>query len=136
MYNPIHILAVEDDEVDAEFLQRTLQQQRIAYQLTVVADGDQAIRYLQDQVEKLLLPHLILLDLNLPGMDGITFLRALRQDPSLQHVLVFILTTSNLASDKVAAYQFGAAGYIHKVNVHPFVQWLNTYCTLVEFPPR
>lgn len=134
---PIHILAVEDDEVDAEFLQRHVRARATQYTLTVIPSSLEALHYLQTLVRQPFahFPHLILLDLNLPGMDGLTFLRKLRQDPKLRYSIVFILTTSDLPSDKQAAYQAGVAGYVLKQNVSAFMQWLDTYCTLVEFPP-
>lgn len=132
---PIRILAVEDDEVDAEFLQRSFQARATSYTLTVMTDAPAALHYLRTEASSSsLFPHLILLDLNLPGMDGLTFLRTLRQDPPISCPLIFVVTTSNLDSDKTAAYQAGVAGYVLKENITAFVQWLDTYCTLVEFP--
>lgn len=132
---PIHILAIEDDEVDAECLQRHFQRKGDRYQLTVVNDGLKALQTLREQdVYPPYQPHLILLDLNLPMMDGLSFLAAIRQDPALQQHIVFILTTSNLPTDKSAAYATGVAGYVLKSNISDFLPLLDTYCTLVEFP--
>ena len=134
---PIHILAVEDDEVDAEFLQRHVQAQSPQYTLTVIPTPLEALRYLHSLAAQpsAHFPHLILLDLNLPGMNGLTFLHTLRQDPKLRRSVVFILTTSDLPSDKQAAYQAGVAGYVLKQNVREFMQWLDIFCEMVEFPP-
>ncbi|MEZ4870064.1 MAG: response regulator [Caldilineaceae bacterium] len=137
MRAPIHILAVEDDAVDAELLLRHFQSRSTQYTLTVEPNSLAALHYLRAQAARSLpaFPHLILLDLNLPGVNGLTFLRTLRQDPILRRLIVFILTTSNLDSDKAAAYQTGIAGYILKKNITTFLQWLDTYCALVKFPP-
>lgn len=134
---PIHILAVEDDWIDAEALQRHVQSRPARYTLTVMPTPRQALDYLQTQAlhSPIRLPHLILLDLNLPGMDGLTLLRSLRQDPKLRRTIVFILTTSALLDDLDAAYQIGISGYVLKQNVTAFCRWLDEYCTLVEFPP-
>ena len=137
MHPPIHILAVEDDEIDVELLQRNLQSQPLPVKLTVMRDALTALHYLQMQARQPLpdLPHLLLLDLNLPGMNGLTFLRTLRQDPVLQPIIVFVVTTSDLPRDQTAAYQAGIAGYVLKKNLPAFAPFLSTYCTLIEAPP-
>lgn len=136
MRPPIRILVVEDDAVDVELLQRAFPAEATAVTLTVMTDALAALRYLQRQATQAFpaLPHLLLIDLNLPGVDGLTFLHTIRQDPRLQSIVVFIFTTSNLDSDKVAVYQAGAAGYVLKEKAAPFIEWLKLYCALVEFP--
>ena len=112
----VHILLVEDDAIDVRIIQRAFQQHRIANPMYVVRDGVEALDLLHGRNGHAPLPRpfLILLDLNLPRMDGITFLQTLRQDPSLHDSLVFVLTTSNDDRDKTAAYDQHVAGYVLK----------------------
>ena len=81
---------------------------------------------------------MILLDLNMPRMNGIEFLRELRRDPDLQHTPVVVLTTSNDERDKIEAYNFNVAGYLLKpvtfLNFVELTAALNKYWTLVELP--
>ncbi|TWU51994.1 response regulator [Rubripirellula reticaptiva] len=137
----LQILLVEDDDIDAEAVKRALMKQRIANPIVVARDGVAALERLrgQDGSEPLQRPFLILLDLNLPRMNGIEFLRELRSDPELQGSIVFVLTTSDADRDKVAAYEQHIAGYIVKsqageefVNVMGIV---DLYWRYVEFPP-
>jgi CheY-like chemotaxis protein len=83
-------------------------------------------------------PFIVLLDLNMPRMDGIEFLKEVRKDEELKKSIVFIMTTSNADEDKVAAYNLGAAGYILKSNpANAFLEataLLDTYWRVVEFP--
>lgn len=138
----IQILLVEDDEVDAEAIVRAFRQHRLANPLTVVPDGIEALNALRGESgqPRLPRPYLILLDINLPRMNGLEFLRILRQDPELRRSIVFVLTTSNREQDKMAAYNEQAAGYLVKSKVGPdFVQvitLLDCYEQLVEFPPE
>jgi len=84
-------------------------------------------------------PYMILLDLKMPRMDGIAFLKELRADPKLSDSVVFVLTTSNADQDKVAAYDANVAGYMLKSKVgEQFVHLLDLldpFWRLVEFPP-
>lgn len=138
--NIVNILLVEDDEIDAEFIQRAFKNERIANPLIIESDGVDALDRLRgtNGKERLETPFLILLDLNLPRMDGLHFLKELREDPELRTSIVFILTTSNLDRDRVAAYEKQVAGYILKENAgSDFVQLLKMlkhYWRVVEFP--
>ncbi len=138
----LHILLVEDDEVDAEVVQRALQQQQIAFQITHANDGLQALQmlYCEGWRSNLCQPDLILLDINLPRMNGIEFLQRLRQDAALKTHIVFVLTTSALEEDKLAAYNENIAGYFLKSNLQKalsdFVKLLVTYAQVIEFPPK
>ena len=82
----VHILLVEDDEIDAEAVVRAFRRQKIANPLTIVQDGIEALNALRGEGghKKLLSPYIILLDINLPRMNGIEFLQALRTDPVLK----------------------------------------------------
>jgi CheY-like chemotaxis protein len=83
-------------------------------------------------------PCLIITDLNMPLMNGIEFLQALRRDPTLRRSVVFVLSSSTLDEDKSAAYEQGAAGYLLKSNLAThfceLVQFLACYQAIVEFP--
>lgn len=138
----IHILLVEDDDVDAEMITRAFQRQNTSYKFTVVQDGIEALKILRGETSTSPLPkpHMILLDINLPRMNGLEFLRELRQDSLLKVEIVFILTTSNREEDKRAAYESNIAGYILKsktgLDFGNMIQLLNSYRTTVEFPPQ
>lgn len=139
--NGVHLLLIEDDQVDAEAIQRALRQQRIANPFIVVPDGVEALKALrgEDGYDPVPRPYLILLDLNMPRMNGIEFLQAIRQDPELQRSIVFVLTTSDREEDKLAAYEEHVAGYILKSRAGEdfleVVKLLRTYWRIVEFPP-
>ena len=94
--NGVTLLLVEDDAVDAEAIQRAFRQQRIANPFVVVRDGVEALAALRGERGPLV-PHpfLVLLDVNMPRMNGIEFLEALRADPVLSRTVVFVLTTSD-----------------------------------------
>ncbi|MCB0211393.1 MAG: response regulator [Anaerolineae bacterium] len=137
---PLHILLVEDDEVDAEAVVRAFRDKHINNPLTIVTNGIEALQVLRGENNKvpISLPYLILLDLNLPKMNGIEFLDHIRQDDKLKHSIIFVLTTSDRESDKWAAYKHNVAGYMVKskagknfVNV---TKLLETYWRTVEFP--
>lgn len=137
----IHILLVEDDAVDAEAIIRGFRRQRISNPFTVASDGIEALNALRGKDGHPLLPrpYLILLDIKLPRMDGLEFLRLLRQDSDLKRSVVFVLTNSNRDEDKLAAYDERIAGYLIKSKagkdfVH-LIELLDTYWRVVEFPP-
>jgi CheY-like chemotaxis protein len=133
----LNILLVEDDEVDVMNVQRAFRTNNISNPLFVAEGGEEALRMLRGGE----IPRdrrLVLLDLNMPRMNGIEFLRALRADPELSPTTVVVLTTSNDERDRVEAYQLNVAGYILKpVTFHNFcdaMSTLNKYWSLVELP--
>ncbi|WP_412062937.1 response regulator [Rubrivirga sp. IMCC45206] len=136
----VTLLLVEDDAVDAEALQRAFRQQRIANPFVVVRDGVEALATLRGE-NGITVPHpfLVLLDMNMPRMNGVEFLEALRADPALSRTVVFVLTTSDRDDDKIAAYEHHVAGYILKSRAGEdfldVVRLLKVYWRLVEFPP-
>ena len=138
----VTILLIEDDDVDAEAVQRAFRQQRIANPFHVVPDGVEALLALRGQgtYAPVPRPYLILLDLNMPRMNGIEFLEAIREDPELRRSIVFVLTTSNSDQDKLAAYEQHVAGYIVKSRAGEdfleVVKLLRTYWRIIEFPPH
>ncbi len=136
----IHILLVEDDEIDAEAIMRGFRAQRIANPFTVVSDGVEALAALRGEngLPPVPRPYLILLDINMPRMNGIEFLGALRDDPQLRKSIVFVLTTSDRDEDIVAAYDKHIAGYLLKSHAgRDFVNlitMLDSYWRIVQFP--
>ena len=133
----INILLVEDDQVDVMNVKRAFEKNRIANPLFVAADGLEGLLKLRSG-EVPADRRLVLLDLNMPKMSGIEFLRELRSDPALHPTPVVVLTTSNDEKDKTDAYNLNVAGYLVKpVTFIKFVDAmtaLNKYWTLVEFP--
>ncbi len=134
---PLNILLVEDDEVDVMNVRRAFQANHIANPLFVAGNGVEALEKLRGGEvpgER----RLILLDLNMPRMNGIEFLAELRRDPELASTPVVVLTTSNNDRDRVQAYDFNVAGYLLKpVTFSEFAELmaaLNKYWTLVEMP--
>ncbi|MBD2305164.1 response regulator [Chroococcidiopsis sp. FACHB-1243] len=137
----IHILLVEDDEVDVMNVKRAFKKNNITNSLYTASDGIEALSILRGSEGASPIPQerrLILLDLNMPRMNGIEFLRELRGDANLKQIPVVMLTTSNEDRDKVEAYNLNVAGYILKpVTFDNFVQvmaTLNNYWTLSEMP--
>ncbi|VAW87404.1 Two-component transcriptional response regulator, LuxR family [hydrothermal vent metagenome] len=137
----INILLVEDDEVDVMNVQRAFKKNHINNTLHIAGNGLEALAMLrgEDGADKIVPPpKIILLDLNMPKMNGIEFLQALRSDPELESTSVFVLTTSGEERDIVAAYKLNVAGYVLKpVALENFIQALSTldlYWSLIEMP--
>jgi CheY-like chemotaxis protein len=137
---PIHILLVEDDPVDAESIMRTFKRHQINTPFTHVVDGIEALHALRGEhgYDPLPKPYIILLDINMPRMNGLEFLSALRRDPTLRQSVVFVLTTSNREEDIMAAYNQQIAGYLLKAKVSEdfldFIKLLNLYRVMIEMP--
>lgn len=133
---PLNILLVDDDEIDVMTVERAFRKNNIANPIKVAGDGIIALEMLRSG-EIPAENRIILLDINMPRMDGIEFLRELRADPALASVTVVVLTTSNEDRDRVNAYQLNVAGYLLKpVTFMSFVEsmaTLNRYWTLMEF---
>lgn len=133
----LHILLVEDDEVDILNVKRAFEKNKITNPLYVASHGLEALAMLRDGS----VPNkrrIVLLDLNMPRMNGIDFLRELRKDPELHTIPVVVLTTSNAERDKVDAYDLNVAGYLVKPVTFPgfaeLMATLNKYWMLVEIP--
>lgn len=108
-----NILLVEDDELDVISVQRSLKKINAEYQLSVAYNGKEAWTLLLEQNPPLV-PDVILLDLNMPKMNGIEFLRALRRNEKLKDLKVFIMTTSGETADRIATEDLGISGYFIK----------------------
>jgi CheY-like chemotaxis protein len=134
------LLHVEDDDLCLMGLARAFKAAKIANPIYFAHDGIEALEMLRGTNDRARLPRpfIVLLDLNMPRMDGIEFLTEVRKDEELKKSIVFIMTTSNADEDKVAAYNLGAAGYILKSNpANAFLEataLLDTYWRVVEFP--
>jgi CheY-like chemotaxis protein len=107
------ILLVEDDELDIISVERSLKKLEIEYEFYSAYNGIEALKMLHD-TELQLNPMVILLDINMPRMNGIEFLKVLREDEKLKKLKVFIMTTSSEANDRFAAEKLGISGYIIK----------------------
>lgn len=137
MSDQLNILLVEDDEVDVMNVRRAFKQNHLTNPLYVASDGIEALEKLRSgQVPKE--RRLILLDLNMPRMNGIEFLRELRQDPELSSSTVVVLTTSKDEQDVFNAYDLHVAGYLVKpVTFASFcdrMAALDKFWSLVELP--
>lgn len=130
------ILLVEDDNIDAMTVKRAFKDLKVTNQLVHVVDGEEALQYLRNKNNKK--PCVILLDLNMPKMNGIEFLKVKREDEELKKIPVVALTTSKEAPDINASFTLGVAGYIVKpVDYKNFVEAIRTldlYWTLSELP--
>ena len=124
-----HILLIEDSRADAKIIERALRESEVAHRLTVIPDGRLALDYLFDLRDEGIPadhePDLILLDLNLPGLDGCQVLTQIKSDPFLRMIPVVILTTSHREEDVLQTYLAGANTYIPKPAEYP------SYCELV-----
>ncbi|HEY9813082.1 MAG TPA: response regulator [Candidatus Sericytochromatia bacterium] len=136
-----NLLLVDDDEIDVMTVQRAFKKNNITNNLYIATNGIEALAMLRSNGNPPVVPperRLILLDLNMPKMGGIEFLRELRKDPAIKAIPVIVLTTSNEDKDKVEAYNMNVAGYIVKpVTFSKFVEavaTLNKYWTLSEMP--
>ena len=137
---PLNVLLVEDDDVAAEAVVRSMQRAGIPCSVTWVEDGQAALEVLrgQDTKHHVPRPRLILLDLNMPRMNGFEFLEAARADPRLKDEVVFVLTTSAADTDRSRAYNENVAGYMVKSAVGPqfakLTQLLDGYRRAVQLP--
>ncbi|WP_291148034.1 response regulator [Flavobacterium sp. UBA7680] len=108
-----NILLIEDDELDTISVERSLKKLEIQYILHTAYNGLEALKLLRDS-EDPLVPDVILLDINMPKMNGIEFLRIIRSDENLKDLNVFIMTTSSESNDRDTAEELGISGYIIK----------------------
>lgn len=136
----VNILLVDDDDGDAKSVQRAFKSAKIANPVVRAIDGIDALDILRGTNGKMKLasPHLLLVDMNMPRMNGIEMVQQLRADPDLRNCIVFMLTTSSRDEDKLAAYHLNVAGYIVKERAgHDFqrlVDLVQGYWRIVELP--
>ncbi|MEM1399179.1 MAG: response regulator [Pseudomonadota bacterium] len=136
----VTLLVVEDDELDVIGVKRALRALRVNNPVVVAKDGVDALDILRGQNgrQKLEAPYIILLDLNMPRMDGLEFLAVIRSDPNLRSSVVFVLTTSDDQEDIIKAYDHNVAGYIVKADPQrsfmDALKLVETYWTTVALP--
>jgi CheY-like chemotaxis protein len=134
----VTILLVEDDDVDAMTIERAFKKLRIGNTIVRACDGLEAFELLNDSV--LASPFIILLDLQMPRMNGLEFLEALRKDPKHASSIVFVLTTSKADEDMISSYKHNVAGYFLKNSAGDefldIVNVLDGYWKIVHFPPN
>jgi CheY-like chemotaxis protein len=132
----VTLLLIEDDDIDVMTVERSFKKNRIANPIVRAHDGRDALEILQKK--QINSPYVILLDLQMPRMNGIEFLEALRADKELAHSVVFILTTSKAEEDMIAGYEKNIAGYFLKDdsgdNFIDLINVLDSYWKVVHFP--
>jgi len=130
------ILLAEDNDVDSEAVRRAFKELKVTNPLIVAKNGEEALAHLRSPANAK--PCLILLDLKMPKMDGIEFLRAVKKDEKLKIFPVVVLTTSKEEQDKVESFRLGVAGYMLKpVDYKQFVEVvkaIDLYWSLSELP--
>ncbi|MEO8722133.1 MAG: response regulator [Sphingobium sp.] len=139
MNSQIDVLAVDDDDITAEMVERAMQKTPGNFRVIPACDGQEALDILRGQSPKIIRrPYIILLDLNMPRMNGFEFLEAVRADRSLKDSVIFIMTTSSSDHDLNRAYSEQVAGYMIKSAIGPqFVRLavlLHDYARTVSFP--
>ena len=145
-FHTVTILMADDDEDDRLLTQDALIESRVVNEFHCVEDGIELLRYLRHEgpyqdVEKHPAPSLILLDLNMPRMDGREALAEIKADPALRSIPVIILTTSKAEEDMIRGYGLGAASYISKpVTFDKLVELMRSlgryWIEFVELPNR
>jgi two-component system response regulator len=138
------ILLVEDNPDDVELTRRAFEKSNVANEIVIVSDGQEALDYLfatgmhRDR-DAALMPHVILLDLNLPKINGLEVLRRMRADERTKRIPVVVLTTSKEEKDVVGSYDLGANSYVRKpVDFAQFLdaaRQLGLYWLVLNEPP-
>ncbi len=145
MPHKFHFLLIDDSPSDALIIERALREHGLPHRLTVVQDGraalDQLVKLKEPGAPPDLEPDLVLLDLNLPGLDGLQILSAIKADPELRVIPVVVLTTSGRDEDVLAAYRAGANTFLRKPDEYPRYQELVAslrvyWCDLALRPQR
>ncbi len=139
--HPIEILLIEDNPSDIRLTQEVLKESKLQNNLHVVEDGEEALDYLYHRgpYAQEPQPDLILLDLNLPNLDGREVLSKIKQDEALNHIPVVVLTTSDAGEDIMRSYQLYANCYITKpIDLDQFIKVVNAiedfWLTIVKLP--
>lgn len=107
----VRILVVDDSASDRELARRTLAHLKVTNEVQMAEDGEEALAQLRSDAPS---PHLVLLDLNMPGMGGPALLKEIKADPELRTLRVVILTSSDAEEDVASAYHNDCSGYIRK----------------------
>jgi CheY-like chemotaxis protein len=119
------LLLVEDDQVDARTVKRALTELNIQDSVVHMPNGEEALAYLRSGVNEQ--PCLILLDLNMPKMNGHEFLKEVKKDPALRRIPIVVLTTSSEDRDVLGTFEYSVAGYMVKpIDYQKFVETIHT----------
>lgn len=137
---PLNLLLVEDDDGDAKAVERAFRSVKVVNAITRAVDGIEALDLLRGEngATKIASPYMLLVDLNMPRMSGIELVEELRKDKTLNQTLVFILTTSKIEEDRIAAYNLNVAGFIYKETAGrdflKLVEMIDRYWRIIEVP--
>jgi CheY-like chemotaxis protein len=112
----INILMIEDDSLDVRDAQRTLDKMNVLYKMHVARNGEEALNYLKEGLNNpsFARPDIVMLDLNMPKMNGVEFLSAIRSNDQWKDLKVFVITTSDEKEDRQRVKGLGVSGYIVK----------------------
>ncbi|MFT5833047.1 MAG: CheY-like chemotaxis protein [Cognaticolwellia sp.] len=136
MANQRPVLLVEDDRVDAMTVKRAIRQIKMHHPLIHAENGEEALEYLNNSSNEK--PWIILLDLNMPKMNGIEFLQVAKKNDAFKSIPVVVLTTSKEQQDRIETFKFGVAGYMVKpVDYSQFVEMMQAikmYWSLSQQP--
>ncbi|MEL6863660.1 MAG: response regulator [Bacteroidota bacterium] len=136
MRNQKPILLVEDDHVDAMTVKRAFRDIRVSNAIVHLENGEEALRYLRAENQPK--PAIILLDLNMPRMNGIEFLDVVKNDLQLRSIPIVVLTTSTEYNDRTESFQYSVAGYMVKPVIYSefvdMIQTISTYWSNSELP--
>ncbi|WDE03837.1 response regulator [Thalassomonas viridans] len=137
--SPLNILLVEDDDVAAEAVVRSFKKAGLQIPIVLAEDGDIALNILRGTHERRIeKPLLVLLDLNMPHLNGFEFMEILRSDEALKDTVVFVLTTSSDDKDLTRAYSENIAGYMVKSAVGPMfsklIALMESYSEAIKLP--
>ena len=136
----VSFLLVDDDDVDIIGIKRAFKRRNICNPVHRAKDGIEALEFLSsvDKSKSISKPYLIILDINMPRMNGIEFLEQIRGNSKHKNAIVFVLTTSQYDEDKIKAYSYNIAGYITKSNfgekTDKFLDIIESYLEIVDFP--
>lgn len=139
-FEEVRFLIVDDDEVSVMSIQRAIKKQKLVNPQRVARDGQEALEILREETSasNVLPPYIIILDLNMPRMNGIEFLEVVRNDTTLHRAIIFVLTTSEAPSDIASAYDKNIAGYIVKESASETfadaLAMIESYSKLVVLP--
>ncbi len=130
------VLVVDDDRIDTMTIERIFREMNIVNELHVAGNGEEALGWLKNKESEA--PCIILLDLNMPRMNGIEFLKEIKKDTVLRKIPVVVLTTSDDHSDRNECFSNGAAGYMIKPAEHEqfvsLIQIIDSYWSASELP--
>ncbi len=142
---PFTVLMAEDDEHDVAATQRAWKRHRISNPLYIVNDGEECLDFLHQRGRysepgTAPRPGIVLLDIRMPKMDGLTVLKHIREDGQLRRLPVIILTTSRAEEDRIRSYDLGVNAYIVKPvgfdNFSDAVRTINLFWQLVDLPGK